>query len=153
MITLKEGQSAPDFELLDSDWKKVKLSSFKGKKVLIYFYPKDDTPGCTKQACDIRDNFSSLKKKGVVVLGISNDDSKSHRKFADKFSLPFTLLADTEKKVSEKYGVYELKKFMGREYMGIVRSSFLVDEKGKIIKIMHKVNPEKHYQEIIEILK
>ena len=152
MITLKEGQKAPDFELLDSDGDQVKLSSFKGKKVLLYFYPKDDTPGCTKQACDIRDNFSALKKKGVVVLGISNDDSKSHRKFADKFELPFNLLADTEKKVSEKYGVYELKKFMGKEYMGIVRSSFLIDEKGKIIKIMHKVNPEKHLEEIMQAL-
>jgi thioredoxin-dependent peroxiredoxin len=153
MTELKEGQMAQDFELLDSDGKKTRLSSFRGKKVLVYFYPKDDTPGCTKQACDIRDNFSALKKKGVVVLGISNDDSKSHRKFADKFSLPFTLLADTEKDVSEKYGVYQLKKFMGKEYMGIVRSSFLIDEKGKIMKAMYKVNPDDHYKDVMEILK
>ena len=151
MINLKEGQKAPDFELKDSNGKKVKLSDFKGKKVVLYFYPKDDTSGCTKQACDIRDNYSEVKKK-AVILGVSPDDEKSHVKFAKKYSLPFTLLADVDKKVSTKYGVYGEKTFMGRKFMGITRSTFIIDEKGKIKKIMYKVDAKEHINDVMPYL-
>ena len=153
MITLKEGQKAPDFELLDQEGKKVNLSDFKGKKLILYFYPRDDTPGCTIEACSFRDNLSKLKKSNVGVLGISNDDQASHEKFSKKFSLNFKLLCDTDKKVSKSYGVYEKKNFMGREYMGITRSTFIIDENGKIQRIFYKVNPEKHFEEIYCTLK
>ncbi len=153
MITLKEGQKAPDFELIDQEGKKVSLLDFKGKKIILYFYPRDDTPGCTIEACSFRDNLSKLKAKNVEVIGISNDDQISHEKFSKKFSLPFKLLCDTGKKVSKAYGVYEKKSFMGREYMGITRSTFIIDEKGKIQKIFYKVNPEKHMEEIYNTLK
>ena len=153
MITLKEGQKAPDFTLADQEGNKVKLSSFKGKKVVLYFYPKDDTPGCTKEACNFRDKIGSLKKSNVVVLGVSNDDEESHQKFIAKYSLPFTLLADTDKEVSKAYGVYELKNFMGKKYYGIVRSTFIIDEKGRIQKIFYKVNPEEHIQEVMEAVR
>ncbi|MBI2654044.1 thioredoxin-dependent thiol peroxidase [Candidatus Woesearchaeota archaeon] len=149
MVKLKAGDKAPDFELNDDEGNKVKLSNFKGKKFVLYFYPKDDTPGCTKEACDFRDNLSSLKRLNVEVLGVSNDDEKSHKKFKEKFSLPFRLLCDVDKKVSKGYGVYELKKFMGKSYHGITRSTFLIDEKGKIEKIFYKVNPENHIEEVM----
>ncbi|HLG23913.1 MAG TPA: thioredoxin-dependent thiol peroxidase [Candidatus Nanoarchaeia archaeon] len=148
MINLKEGDKAPDFELNDGEGNKLKLSKLKGKKAVLYFYPRDDTPGCTKEACDFRDNIGQLKKSGVEVIGVSNDDEKSHKKFSEKFLLPFRLLSDTEKSVSKIYGVYELKKFMGKEYYGITRSTFLIDESGKILKIYYKVNPEGHVDEI-----
>lgn len=153
MITLKIGDKAPDFELKNQNGKSVKLSSFKGKKVVLYFYPKDDTPGCTKEACNFRDNILQLKKLNVVVLGVSNDDEESHQKFIAKYSLPFALLADVDKEVSKAYGVYELKNFMGKEYYGIARSTFVIDEKGKIQKIFYKVNPEEHIQEVMEAVK
>lgn len=153
MISLKIGDKAPDFKLNDQDGKLVKLLDFRGKKIILYFYPRDDTPGCTKEACGFRDNILSLKKKNVVVLGVSNDDEKSHLKFIKKFNLPFALLSDVTKEVSKKYGVYELKKFMGREYYGITRSTFIIDEKGKIQKIFYKVNPEQHISEVIETVK
>ena len=153
MITLKENDKAPDFTLTDQDGNNIKLSNFKGKKVILYFYPKDDTPGCTKEACNFRDNISQLKKSNAVVLGVSNDDEESHQKFIAKYSLPFTLLADTDKEVSKAYGVYELKNFMGREYYGIVRSTFIIDEKGRIAKIFYKVNLEEHVDEVMEAVK
>ena len=152
MITLKEGQKAPDFELVDYEGKKVSLSDFKGKKVILYFYPKDDTPGCTIEACSFRDNLSKLKNKNVEVIGVSNDSQASHEKFSKKFKLPFKLLCDTDKKVSKGYGVYEKKNFMGREYLGITRSTFIIDEEGKIQKIFYKINPEKHIGEIFEVI-
>jgi thioredoxin-dependent peroxiredoxin len=152
MISLKEGQKSPDFELPDSEGKKVKLSDFRGKKVVLYFYPKDNTPGCTRQACDLRDNVSKLRKKGAVVLGVSCDSTESHRKFSEKYSLPFKLLADTEKDVAKKYGVYGIKKFLGKEYMGITRSTFIISAEGKIEKILYKVNPQKHMEELLPLL-
>lgn len=153
MINLKIGDKAPDFELSDDGGNKIKLSGFKGKKVVLYFYPKDDTPGCTKEACDFRDNIGSLKRLNVEVLGVSNDDEKSHKKFKEKFSLPFKLLSDADKKVSKAYGVYELKNFMGKSYYGITRSTFLIDENGRIEKVFYKVNPEKHIGEVLQAIK
>lgn len=152
MINLKIGDKAPDFELNDQNGKKIKLSDFKGKRVILYFYPRDDTPGCTKEACNFRDNINTFKKFNAEVIGISNDDEKSHKKFSEKFNLPFTLLADLDKKLSKDYGVYELKNFMGKSYYGITRSTFLIDEKGRIGKIFYKVNPEKHINELKKII-
>ncbi len=153
MISLKIGDKAPDFSANDSDGKKIELKSFRGKKIVLYFYPKDDTSGCTKEACDFRDNLSGLKKLNAEVLGVSNDDEESHKKFAAKFNLPFRLLADVDKKISKDYGVYELKNFAGKSYYGIVRSTFLIDENGKIQKTFYKVNPEEHIGEIMQELK
>ena len=152
MISLKKGQKAPDFELVGDNGKKAKLSDFKGKKVILYFYPKDDTPGCTIEACNFRDNLLKLKKWNVEVIGISNDDRISHAKFSKKLNLPFKLLCDTDKKVSKSYGVYEKKKFMGRAYMGITRSTFIIDENGNVGKIFYKVSPKGHIEEIMEAL-
>ncbi len=144
---------APDFKLNDQDGKSHKLSDYRGKWALIYFYPKDDTPGCTKEACAIRDMMPDFKKLKLQVFGISIQDEKSHKKFEEKYDLPFTLLADTDKKVVSKYGVWGKKKFMGREYMGTFRVSFLVDPKGKIAKMYEDVKPETHATEILEDLK
>ncbi len=132
MLTI--GQKAPTFSLLDQHEKTHNLSDYLGKKVLLYFYPKDDTPGCTTEACSFRDNINDLENRGLVVLGVSADSVKSHKKFADKFDLPFPLLSDETKEVCTAYGVWGFKKIMGREYMGITRSSFLIDEKGVIAK-------------------
>lgn len=153
MKKLKEGILAPDFKALDQDGKEHKLSTYKGQWVLIYFYPKDDTPGCTKQACSIRDAWAEFKKLKVQVFGVSIQDGKSHKKFAYKYKLPFTILVDTDKKIVEKYGVWGMKKFMGREYMGTMRQSFLINPKGKIAKIYEKVNTETHAEDILEDLK
>ena len=142
------GKKAPDFTLLDQDGTEHKLSQYKGSKVLLYFYPKDDTPGCTTEACNFRDGYKEFKKMGLVILGVSKDNVKSHKKFADKFKLPFPLLADTEHIVAEKYGVWKLKKFMGREYMGMERSSFLIDEDGNIAKVYETVKPADHAGEV-----
>ena len=150
MINLKVGGKSPDFELSNQDGIKIKLSKLQGKKVVIYFYPKDDTPGCTKEACNFRDNINNLRKLNVEVLGISNDDLDSHKKFASKYNLNFPILIDVDKKVSKDYGVYELKKFMGKSYHGIVRSTFIIDEKGKIARIFYKVKPDEHIKEILE---
>jgi peroxiredoxin Q/BCP len=147
---LKIGDKAPDFELKDQDGESHNLSDYKTKKVVLYFYPKDDTPGCTKEACDIRDNYSALKKK-AVVLGVSADDEKSHKKFAAKYNLPFILLADPDKNVLNLYGVWAEKSFMGKRYMGIVRSTFIID-KGKIVKIFPKVSVLGHVKEIMDSL-
>lgn len=152
-MKLKAGELAPDFELLDQSGKKHKLSGYRGRWVLIYFYPKDDTPGCTKEACGIRDSFREFEKLGVKVFGISVDSIKSHEKFVSKYKLPFTLLSDEGKRVVNLYGVFGKKKFMGREHMGIFRSSFLIDKKGKVAKVYEKVKPEGHAQEVLEDLK
>ncbi len=153
MKKLQEKDKAPDFKLLGDDNKDYKLSDFLGKEVLIYFYPKDDTPGCTTEACEIRDNYKEMEKLGLVVLGISPDNNKSHNKFKTKYKLPFTLLSDTDHKVCELYGVWAKKKFMGREYMGVLRQSFLIDKTGKIKKIYEEVKPKEHAKEVIEYLK
>ncbi|OGL62915.1 peroxiredoxin [Candidatus Uhrbacteria bacterium RIFCSPHIGHO2_12_FULL_47_12] len=152
-MKLKLGDKAPDFLLPDQLGKMHSLKDQKGKWVLLYFYPKDDTPGCTKEACSIRDNFPKFKKLGLVVFGASVDSSKSHAKFVQKYELPFTLLADDDKELVKAYGVWGKKKFMGREYMGTKRWSFLIDPKGKIIKIYEDVKPEKHVDEVLADLK
>lgn len=145
---LQLNTQAPQFSLQDQDGVIHTLSQYEGKKVLLYFYPKDDTPGCTTEACNFRDNHESLTSAGLVVLGVSKDSPKSHKKFIEKFNLPFPLLADVDGIVCEAYGVWRKKKFMGREYMGIERMSFLIDEKGKLIKIYESVKPKEHTQEV-----
>ena len=147
---LKEGDKAPDFTVNDAEGKRVRLKDLRGKKVVLYFYPKDDTPGCTKEACSFRDSFAQFKKRGIEVLGVSLDSEKSHQKFIKKYDLPFQLLADTERAISEGYGTYGEKKFMGRTYMGNHRMTFLIDEKGKIKKIFSKVKPEEHAAEVLD---
>jgi peroxiredoxin Q/BCP len=147
---LKEGDKAPDFAVRDADDKPVRLKDFRGRKVVLYFYPKDDTPGCTKEACSFRDSFARFKKQGIEVLGVSLDSSASHKKFARKYDLPFRLLADTDRAISDAYGTYGEKKFMGRTYMGNNRMTFLIDEKGKIKKIFSKVKPAEHAEEVLE---
>lgn len=149
-MKLKAGQKAPDFTLSDDKGKSRSLSDHKGKWVLLYFYPKDDTPGCTKEACAIRDNFPDFKKLKIAVLGVSADSVGRHEKFKSKYKLPFTLLSDEDKVVLKKYGVWAKKKFMGREYMGILRSSFLIDPKGKIAKVYENVKPPLHAEEVLE---
>ncbi|MAZ40746.1 thioredoxin-dependent thiol peroxidase [bacterium] len=148
-MKLKEGQKAPAFSLLDENEDTHKLSDYKGEWVLLYFYPKDDTPGCTVEAVTIKDAYKDFKKKGITVLGVSIDPVKSHKKFKDKYKLPFTLLSDEDKKVVNKYGVWGKKKFMGREYMGTLRNSYLIDPKGKIARIYEKVTPKKHADEVL----
>ncbi len=150
---LKEGDKAPDFAVTDADGKTVRLKDLRGKKVVVYFYPKDDTPGCTKEACSFRDSFAKFKKRGIEVLGVSLDSEKSHQKFARKYDLPFRLLADTNREVSESFGTYGEKKFMGRTYMGNHRMTFLIDEKGTIKRIFGKVKPEDHAEEVLEAFK
>jgi thioredoxin-dependent peroxiredoxin len=145
---LKIGTKAPQFSLPDQDGKIHNLSDYLGKKVLLYFYPKDDTPGCTTEACNFRDGYKVFQDMGLVILGVSADSVKSHKKFADKFKLPFPLLSDETKKTIEDYGVWQKKKFMGREYMGIERSSFLIDEKGNLEKIYEKVKAKEHAEEV-----
>ena len=146
---LKEGDKAPAFTAKDQDGNKVKLSDYKGKKVVLYFYPRDMTPGCTKQACSLRDGFSELNKNNVVVLGVSTDDEKSHQKFIAKHELPFTLVADTDNSVSDKYGVWVEKNMYGKKYMGIKRTTFLINEDGKINTIMKKVKVAEHADEVL----
>jgi peroxiredoxin Q/BCP len=152
-MKLKVGQMAPQFNLSDQAGQIHNLKDYAGKWVLLYFYPKDDTPGCTKEACSFRDNLPKFKKSAVTVLGISIDSVTKHKKFAEKYKLPFTLLADEEKKVVGLYDVWQMKKFMGREYMGTVRTSFLIDPKGKIAKIYEHVKPEIHSTEVLQDLK
>jgi peroxiredoxin Q/BCP len=142
------GASAPQFSLQDQDGKTHALKDYLGRWTLLYFYPKDDTPGCTKEACGMRDNFAAFNRLKMAVLGVSTDSVKSHKKFADKFSLTFPLLADEEKKMVEAYGVWGEKKFMGRTYLGTNRVSFLVDPTGKVAKVYDKVKPEGHAQEV-----
>ncbi len=149
---LKEGQKAPSFTLDDDHNQKVSLKDFAGKEVVLYFYPKDMTPGCTQEACDFRDNWAAVKKSGAVVLGISADPVKKHEAFKKKYKLPFTLLSDEGKKIIKSYGVWKKKKFMGREFMGIIRSTFLIDGKGKIRKIWSPVSVKVHVKEVLENL-
>lgn len=149
---IKVGDKALDFSLKDTEGNIVKLSDFKGKNVVLYFYPKDDTPGCTAEACSFRDNFSKYKKKGIVVFGISKDDQKSHKKFTEKYKLPFTLLCDTAWEVCKKYGAYGKKKFMGKEYQGILRKTFLIDKTGKIKDIIENVKCETHAEDLLKLL-
>ena len=146
---MQVGDPAPEIELLDQDGELQSLASKRGKWVLVYFYPRDDTPGCTVEACGLRDAHDGYRRLGIDVFGISADNPKSHRKFADKFALPFTLLADEEKKVIRAYGAWGKKKFMGRTFDGILRQSFLVDPKGKIAKIYAKVKPDEHAAEVL----
>jgi peroxiredoxin Q/BCP len=147
---IKEGDAAPDFEVKDAEGNTVKLSDLRGQKVVLYFYPKDDTPGCTKQACSLRDSHSVFEGRGIKVLGVSLDDETSHRKFADKYNLPFTLLADTDHAVADAYGVYGEKQFMGKKYMGVSRVTFLIDEEGRVRKVFDKVNVEEHADEVLK---
>lgn len=147
MLTI--GDKAPAFEANDQNGNKVKLSDFIGKKVVLYFYPKDDTPGCTAQACNLRDNYDILLSKGFVVLGVSVDDEKSHQKFIKKFNLPFPLLADTEHLMVEAYGVWGEKSMYGKTFMGIIRTTFVIDEKGVISEIITKIDTKEHTAQII----
>ena len=140
---------APDFELSDETGTMRKLSDFRGQPVVLYFYPKDDTPGCTTEACNFRDDYSAYVKAGVTILGVSPDSVKSHVKFKQKYDLPFPLLADEGHKVCETYGVWALKKNMGREYMGVLRTTFLIDAEGKILRVFEKVKPAEHSAELL----
>lgn len=149
-MPLAIGDKAPAFSGIDQNEKKVSLKDLKGKKVILYFYPKDDTPGCTAESCNLRDNWSLLKKKGFEIVGVSADDAKSHKKFADKYNLNFILLADTDKKVIEAYGVWGEKSMYGKKYMGIIRTTFVINEKGKIEKIFDKVDTKNHSEQILE---
>ena len=149
---IEEGKKAPAFSLNDEAGKRVKLADFAGKYVVLYFYPKDDTPGCTKEACSFRDEHSKLEKAGAVVLGVSPDDEKRHVKFIEKYKLPFTLLADPEHAVAEKYGAWGEKNNYGKKYMGIVRSTFLIGPDGKVAKVWPKVKPEGHAEEVLEAI-
>jgi thioredoxin-dependent peroxiredoxin len=151
MVQLKEGMKAPAFEGIDQNGKVVKLSDFPGKKVVLYFYPKDNTSGCTAEACNLRDNYDSFLKKGFAVVGVSPDNEKSHKGFAGKYSLPFPLIADTSKKIMDDYGVWGEKKMYGRSYMGVIRTTFIIDEKGVIEKIITKVNTAGHTEQIFNM--
>ena len=150
MTHLKAGDKAPDFEANDQNGNKIKLSNYRGKKVVLYFYPKDSTPGCTAQACNLRDNYTDLQSRGYEVLGVSADSEKRHQNFIDKYDLPFTLIADTDRKVIEAYGVWGRKKFMGREYDGIYRETFVIDENGVIEKVIEKVKTKDAAAQIFE---
>jgi thioredoxin-dependent peroxiredoxin len=151
MIQLKEGMKAPGFEGIDQNGKVIKLSDFAGKKVILYFYPKDNTPGCTAEACNLRDNWDSFLNKGFAVVGVSCDNEKSHKGFADKYSLPFPLIADTSKKILTDYGVWGEKKMYGRIFLGVIRTTFILDEKGIIDKIITKVDTSGHTKQILDL--
>ena len=149
---IEEGKPAPDFELPTDSGETIKLSELRGKPVVLYFYPKDDTPGCTTQACGIRDAYGEFEKAGAVVLGVSPDNEKSHGKFKSKYELPFTLLADTEHSVAEQYGVWGEKSFAGKKYMGVNRSTFVIDADGNVKRVMHDVKPANHADDVLEAL-
>jgi peroxiredoxin Q/BCP len=149
MITLKEGDKAPAFHGKDQNGKKVSLSEYKGKKVVLYFYPEDDTPTCTIQACNLRDNYALLKQNGFEVIGVSPNDEKSHKKFEAKFNLPFTLLADPDHTIIDKYGVWGEKQMFGNKYMGVYRTTFVINEKGLISKIFLRPKNKQHAEEIV----
>ena len=146
----KEGNVAPNFAAKDANGDTVRLKDLRGQKVVLYFYPKDDTPGCTKEACSFRDAFADFKKRNIKVLGVSVDGEASHKKFAAKYMLPFTLLSDPDHAIADAYGVYGEKKFMGRTYLGVKRVTFLIDEKGKVKKVFEKVKPEAHALDVLE---
>ena len=149
-MSLKAGDKAPDFSVNDQNGKPVKLSDYKGKKVVLYFYPKDNTPGCTAESCNLRDNYSALQKAGYEVLGVSKDNEKSHTKFIDKFQLPFTLLADTELDIHHKYGTWVEKSMYGKKYMGTARTTFLINENGVIEEVIEKVKTKDHTSQILK---
>jgi thioredoxin-dependent peroxiredoxin len=149
---VEEGKLAPDFELRDEDGKLVKLSSLRGRPVVVYFYPKDDTPGCTRQACDIRDSYDAFRERGADVLGISPDDEASHQRFKSKYSLPFPLLADPGHQVAERYGVWVKKDRVGQKSMGIKRSTFVIDPEGNVAKALYGVKPDGHAERVLDAL-
>jgi len=153
MTALEEGQMAPEFTAKDQEGNTVSLADFAGKTVVLYFYPKDDTPGCTAEACDFRDNYQGLSAKEIVVLGVSVDDEKSHKKFIAKHNLPFTLLADTDKQIVEAYGVWGEKNMYGKTYMGTNRKTFIIDKEGKIAHIISKVDTKNSTAQVLELLK
>jgi len=153
MVTLKEGDKAPAFTGTDQNGKKISLADYKGKKLVLYFYPEADSPTCTIESCNLRDNFSLLKKNGFEVVGVSPDDEKKQKKFEIKYKLPFPLIADTSHNVLEKYGVWDQKKLFGREYMGVLRTTFVIDEKGVIKKVFPKPKNKAHAQEIIAAMR
>ena len=150
---VEEGKPAPDFELASESGETVRLSDLRGKQVVLYFYPKDDTPGCTTQACGIRDVYGELQGEGAVVLGVSPDDERSHVKFKQKYELPFTLLADTDHHVADAYGVWAEKKYRGRTYMGVERSTFVIDENGDVKRVMRNVKPDTHADDVLATLR
>ncbi|MEX2597981.1 MAG: thioredoxin-dependent thiol peroxidase [Salibacteraceae bacterium] len=152
MNKINEGDKAPNFEGKDQNGESIKLSDYKGKKVVLYFYPKDDTPGCTAEACNLRDNYELLLKKGIEVIGVSADTETKHQKFIEKYDLPFPLIADTEKAVINAYGVWGEKKFMGKVYDGIHRVTYVIDEEGKVINRFDKVKTKAHTEQILEAL-
>jgi peroxiredoxin Q/BCP len=149
---VEEGQQAPDFELTSDSGARIRLSQFRGRPVVLYFYPRDDTPGCTAQACAIRDSYAEFERTGAVVLGVSPDTESSHVKFKEKYELPFTLLADSDHAVAEQYGVWKERSFGGRKYMGIERSTFVIDEDGRIAKAMRRVKPDTHATLVLDEL-
>jgi peroxiredoxin Q/BCP len=151
-ILVEEGSPAPEFTLTSDSGEQVSLESFRGRPVVLYFYPKDDTPGCTAQACGIRDAWGELERAGAVVLGVSPDSPKSHAKFREKYGLPFTLLADEEHEVADAYGTWVLKKYMGKEYMGVERSTFVIDADGNVKKMMRRVKPDEHADDVLAAL-
>ena len=150
MITLKKGDTAPEFSAINQDGKMINLTDYKGKKVVLYFYPKDNTPGCTTQSCNLRDNYTLLQKQGYEIFGISQDSEKSHQKFIEKQALPFDLISDADHKVHHLYGTWELKKYMGKEYMGTLRTTFVIDEKGQISDVIEKVKTDNHAAQVLE---
>lgn len=152
MATLKTGDKAPDFTATDQNGKTVSLADFKGKTVILYFYPKDDTPGCTAEACDFRDNYQSLKAKGYEVIGVSTDDEKSHKKFETKYSLPFTLIADADQQIVNSYGVWGEKNMYGKTYMGTQRTTFIIDPSGNISHVIEKVDTKNASQQVLDLL-
>jgi peroxiredoxin Q/BCP len=152
MNKINEGEKAPQFEGKDQDGNMIKLSDYSGKKVILYFYPKDDTPGCTKEACNLRDNYQELKDQGFEIIGVSADTEAKHKKFIDKYELPFPLIADTDKEVIEAFGVWGEKKFMGKTYDGIHRITFVIDENGNVLKRFDKVKTKDHTAQILEAL-
>jgi peroxiredoxin Q/BCP len=149
-MVITEKSFAPDFELQNEGGVKTRLADYRGKPVVLYFYPKDDTPGCTTEACGFRDDYSAFTKKDIIILGVSPDTSKSHKKFKDKYNLPFPLLADIDHKVCELYGVWGRKQMMGKEYDGVFRTTFVIDREGKIVKVFEKVKPSEHAKEVLE---
>ena len=151
-MPIQKGLPAPEFSLNDDEGRTRVLSEFKGTKVVLYFYPKDDTPGCTTEACNFRDDYSAYVDSGITILGISPDSVESHQKFREKYRLPFSLLADEDHKVAEAFGVWGKKKFMGKEYMGVLRTTFVVDEKGRIAHVFEDVKPADHSKEILALL-
>lgn len=149
---LEVGEKAPDFDATDQDEKKISLKQFKGKTIVLYFYPKDNTPGCTKEACSLRDRYSTFKKKNVVILGVSKDSEKSHNGFIEKHDLPFTLIADTDKKVQMAFGVWQEKSLYGRKFMGTVRTTFVISPEQKIAYVFNKIDCPNHAEEVLEKL-